>query len=144
MISLFKNAKYISQLNIHYYPNRRYKPYVIFLRAVIVGKTLISAGLDIDRILHFIFYDKILQISGQHWVRRFYRRHTLSKYRQISKKWGDGGGCYNLHNPGRHTLVYNLKRNSLQLLFYCGHFCRNKISFRVVKYNVSTTRNEII
>ena len=91
MISLFKNAKCISQLNIHYYPNRRYKPYVTFLRAVIVGKTLISAGLDIDRILHFIFYDKIPQISRQHWVRRFYRRHTLSKCRQISKKWGEGG-----------------------------------------------------
>ena len=50
--------------------------------AVIVGKSLISAGLDIDRILHFVFYDKILQIYQQHWVRKFCR-HILSKYWQI-------------------------------------------------------------
>ena len=49
-----------------------------------VGKKLISAGLDIDRILHFVFYE-ILQIYQQHWFRKFYRL-ILSKYRQISKK----------------------------------------------------------
>ena len=49
-----------------------------------VGKKLISAGLDIDRILHFVFYE-ILQIYRQHWFRKFYRL-ILSKYRQISKK----------------------------------------------------------
>ena len=32
------------------------------LKAVIAGKSLIPAGLDIDRILHFVFYDKILEI----------------------------------------------------------------------------------
>ena len=85
MISLVKNLKCISRLNIHYYPNRRYKSYITSLKAVIAGKSLISAGLDIDRILHFVFYDKILQIYRQHWVRKFYR-HILSKYRQISKK----------------------------------------------------------
>ena len=34
----------------------------ISLKAVIAGESLISVGLDIDRILHFIFYDKILQV----------------------------------------------------------------------------------
>ena len=91
MISLVKNLKCISRLNIHYYPNRRYKSYITSLKAVIAGKSLISAGLDIDRILHFVFYDKILQIYRQHWVRKFYQ-HILSKYRQISKKWGVGSG----------------------------------------------------
>ena len=62
MISLVKNIKYISRLNIHYYPNRRYKSYITSLKAVIVSKNLISAELDIVRILHFIFYDKIFQI----------------------------------------------------------------------------------
>ena len=40
------------------------------------------------------------------------------------------GGCYNLHTPGRHTLVYNLKWNSLQLLFYW-----NKI-FAEIKFHL--------
>ena len=35
------------------------------------------------------------------------------------------------------------KRNSSQVLFHCGHFDRNEISFRVIKY-VNATRNEII
>ena len=89
MISLVKNLKCISRLNIHYYPNRRYKSYITSLKAVIAGKSLISAGLDIDRILHFVFYDKILQIY----------RHILSKYRQISKKWEKGGDGGMLHPP---------------------------------------------
>ena len=86
----------ISRLNIHYYHNRRYKSYITSLKAVIVSKSLISAGLDIDRILDFVFYDKILQIYRQHWVRKFYR-HILSKYRQTSKK---RGRCY---PPPLHT-----------------------------------------
>ena len=83
MIVLVKNLKCISPLNIHYYPNRRYKSYVNSLRAVIVGKSLISAELNIHRILHFNFFDKILQIYRQHRVRKFYG-HILLKYRQIS------------------------------------------------------------
>ena len=62
MKSLVKNLKCILGLNIHYYLNRRYKSYITSLKAVIVGKSLISVGLDIDRILHFVFYDKIIQI----------------------------------------------------------------------------------
>ena len=60
--------------------------YITSLKAVIAGKSLISAGLNIDRILHFVFYDKILQIYQQHWVRKFYR-HIFPKYLQIPKKW---------------------------------------------------------
>ena len=61
MISLVKNLKCISRLNIYYYPNRQHKSYISSLKDVTVGKSLISVGLDIDRILHFAFYDKILQ-----------------------------------------------------------------------------------
>ena len=82
MISLVKNLKYISRLNIRYHPNRRYKSYITSLKTVIVGKSLISAGLNIDRILHFVFYDKILQICRQHWFMKVYRR-ILSKYQQM-------------------------------------------------------------
>ena len=60
MISLVKNLKYILRLNINYYPNRRFKSYITSLKAVIVGKSLISVGLNIDEILHFVFYDKVL------------------------------------------------------------------------------------
>ena len=84
MISLVKSLMYF---RAKYFHNRRYKSYITFLKAVIAGKCLISAGLDIDRILHFVFYDKILEISRQHWVRKFFR-HILSKYQQIQKKWG--------------------------------------------------------
>ena len=92
-----KESKMYFTLNVHYYPNRQYKSYITSLKAVNTSKNLISAGLDIDRILHFVFYDKILQIYRQHWVRKFYR-HILSKYRQITKKsWGKG--ILHPHNP---------------------------------------------
>ena len=50
-----------------------------------------SAGLDIDRVLHFVFYDKVLQIYRQHYIRKFYR-HILSKYQQIPENCGGAGG----------------------------------------------------
>ena len=56
MISFVKNLNY---------PNQRYKSYITSLKAVMVGKSLIYTVLDIDRILRFVFYDKILQIYGQ-------------------------------------------------------------------------------
>ena len=59
MISLVKNLKCISRRNIHYYPNVGTN-LITSLKAVIVGKSLISAGLYIDRIVHFVFYGKIL------------------------------------------------------------------------------------
>ena len=68
------------------YHNRWCKSYITSLKAVIVGKSLISAQLDIDRILYSVFYDKILQLYRQHWVRKF-KRHILSKFRHISKRW---------------------------------------------------------
>ena len=49
-----KCLKCISRLNIHYYPNRRYKSHITSLKAIIVGKSLFSAGLDVDGILHFV------------------------------------------------------------------------------------------
>ena len=33
--------------------------------------------------------------------------------------------------------------NSLRVLFHCSHFDKKKISFRVIKYHVNTTRNEM-
>ena len=66
MISLLKNVKCTSRLNIHYYLNSRYKSYITPLKAVTVGKNFISPGLNIDGILYFIFYDKILQFNQQH------------------------------------------------------------------------------
>ena len=60
MISLVKNLKCILRLNINYYPNRPFKSYITSLKAVIVGKSFISVGLNIDKILHFVFYDKVL------------------------------------------------------------------------------------
>ena len=56
MISLVKNLKCISLLNIHYYPNHRYRSYITSLKAVIVGKSSSSVGLEIDRILDFVFF----------------------------------------------------------------------------------------
>ena len=64
MISLVKNLKCISRLNIHYYPNRRYKSYITSLKAVIAGKSLISAGLDFVGILHFAFYIKFNKFTN--------------------------------------------------------------------------------
>ena len=56
MILLVQNLKCISRLDIYYYHNRRYKSHITSSKAVIVGKSLISAELDIDRILHFILW----------------------------------------------------------------------------------------
>ena len=65
MISLVKNLKCMSLLNIHYYPNRRYKSYTTSLKAAIVGKSLISVGPDIDRFLHFAFMIKYSKFTDK-------------------------------------------------------------------------------
>ena len=44
----------------------RYKSYITPLKAVIAGKKFISPGMNIDGILYFVFYDKILQFNQQH------------------------------------------------------------------------------
>ena len=61
----------------YYYSNLWYKSYITSLKAVIAGKSVIFAGRDIERILHFIVYDKILQIYWQYWVRKFYSLPSL-------------------------------------------------------------------
>ena len=53
---------------MYYYLNRWYKSYITSLKAAIAGKSLNFARMDIDRNLHFVFYDKILQIYRQHWT----------------------------------------------------------------------------
>ena len=63
MILLVQNLKCISRLDIHYYHNRRYKSHITSSKAVIVGKSLISAELDIDRILHFFFMVKYFKFT---------------------------------------------------------------------------------
>ena len=77
------------------------------LKAVIAGNSLISAGRDIDRILHFVCYHKIPQIYRQHKVWKFYR-HILSKITN-SKKVGGGG----VTPRTRHALVSMLAIFSL-------------------------------
>ena len=74
MTSLVKNLIYFTA-KIHYYHNRRYKSHITSLKAVIAGKSLISAGFDIDRILHFIFYDKISKFTNKIRSGRF--THTF-------------------------------------------------------------------
>ena len=109
MISLVKYLIYLKYLNIHFYHNCRYKSYITSLKAVIAGKNLISGRLDIHRILHLVFYDKILQIYRQHWVWKMYR-HFLSKYRHNFKKWGRGERCYNHpYHPARLALDYGME-----------------------------------
>ena len=65
LISLLKNLKCISRLNIHYCPNRWDKSYITSLKAVIVDKSLFSAGLHVDRILNFMIkYSKFTDNIG--------------------------------------------------------------------------------
>ena len=109
---MVKNLNSTSRLNIHYYPNRWYKSYITSFKAVIFGKSLISAGLDIDRSQCFVFHDKILPIYRQHWVRKFYQ-HILSKYRQISKKWFQKISKVlqpPSSSPTRHTLEFRVAK----------------------------------
>ena len=101
---------------------------------------MISAGLDIDRILHFVFYDKILQICGQHWGRKFYR-HIFPKYRQIPKKWWGGGG--GVTPPPTHTHTQALARHAH--VFSC-EFCiisKNTFSYKAPPVAASDIRNKV-
>ena len=98
MISLVQNLKCISRLDIHYYHNRRHKSHIISLKAVIVGKSLISAGLDIDRILYFVFMVKHLPTTlGQETLATHFVKIPIN-----FKKWG--GRCYT-PTPARHALA---------------------------------------
>ena len=75
---------------MYYYPNRRYKPYITSLKAVIVGKSLISAGLDIDRILHFVFMIKYSKYTDNIGSGNF----TDTFCQNIGKCQKSGKGCY--------------------------------------------------
>ena len=143
MISLVRNLKCISQQNIHHYLNRRYKFYITSLKAVIASKSLISVALDIDRILHFVSHNKILQIYRQHWIRKFYR-HILSKYRQISKKWG---GCYTPTHDARHAHDYKLCRNFTimwKYKCYCEYWSCKEKRFKLTFIHVTGLQSLII
>ena len=95
MILFVKNLKCISRLNIHYYPNRRYKSDITSLKAVIVGKCLSSAGLDIlieFCILYFMIkYSKFtLNIGSGNFTDTFCQ--NTNKFQKSA-----GGGA--LHPP---------------------------------------------
>ena len=89
---MVKNLKCISRLNIHYYPNRRYKSYITSLKAVIAGKSLISAELDIDRILHFVFLIKYSKFTDNIGSGNFTDTLCQNTDRfQKSGGWAEGG-----------------------------------------------------
>ena len=98
MMSLVKKLKCISRLNIHHYRNRRYKSYITSLKAVIVGKSLISARLDIDIILHFVFmvkYSKFTDnIGSGNFTDTFYR--NTDKFKKGGRPRGAGGAGFTL------------------------------------------------
>ena len=97
------------------------KIYITSLKGVIAGKSLNSARLNIDGILHFVFYDKILQIYRRYWVRKFWR-HILSKNRQNFKKsvcaWGLGVGVLRPSISSARPWVYSLSEAAV-------YWCRN-------------------
>ena len=101
MISLVQNLKCISRLDIHYYHNRPYKSHIISLKAVIVVKSLISAGLDIDRLLHFVFMVKHFKFTDN--VRSGNFSDTFCQNTDKFQKMG-GGRCYT-PTPARHALA---------------------------------------
>ena len=90
MISLVQNLKCISRLDIHYYHNRPYKSHIISLKAVIVVKSLISAGLDIDRLLHFVFMVKHFKFTDN--IRSGNFSDTFCQNTDKFQKMGGGGG----------------------------------------------------
>ena len=92
MISLVKNLKYISRVNIHYYPNRRYKSYITSLKAVIVGKSLFSVGIDVDRISFFMIkYSKFTDNIGSGNFTDTFCQNT-DKFKKGGRPRGVGGG----------------------------------------------------
>ena len=95
MISLVKNRQCISRLNIYYYPNHWRKSYITSLKAIIVGKSLVSAGMDIDR--NIDRYSKFTDNIGSGNL-------TDTFYQNSNKilKTGEGlrgVGCYTPHTP---------------------------------------------
>ena len=64
---------------------------------------------------------------------RFSCEHNLPEMKLISA--GSLDVTFNAH--------VRLKQAQCRYGFYIGHFERNEISFRVIKYHVNTTRNEM-
>ena len=115
MMSLVKKLKCISRLNIHHYRNRRYKSYITSLKAVIVGKSLISARLDIDIILHFVFMVKYSKFTDNIGSGNF----TDTFCQNTDKLKRSGGGVtppppsthtHTSHRPYRHALGLIMSR----------------------------------
>ena len=105
MILFVKNLKCISRLNIHYYPNRRYKSDITSLKAVIVGKCLSSAGLDIlieFCILYFMIkYSKFtLNIGSGNFTDTFCQNtNKFKKSVCVCVCVGGGGGGGGVNPP---------------------------------------------
>ena len=91
MILLVKNRQCISWLNISYYPNHWCKSYIISLKAINVGKSLVSAGMDIDRNIdrYSPFTDNI---GSGNLTDTFYQ--NSNKFNKTGQEWGLG-----LHPP---------------------------------------------
>ena len=101
MILLVKNRQCISWLNISYYPNHWRKSYIISLKAIIVCKSLVSAGMDIDRNIdrYSPFTDNI---GSGNLTDTFYQ--NSNKFNKTGQEWGVGWGVTPPIPPTRHTL----------------------------------------
>ena len=114
MILLVKNRQCISWLNISYYPNHWCKSYIISLKAINVGKSLVSAGMDIDRNIdrYSPFTDNI---GSGNLTNTFYQ--NSNKFNKTGQEWGVGwGGQWGGHpwwegQNSRNTVILNDFRN---------------------------------
>ena len=99
------------------------------LKAVITSNSLISGGLDNDRIVYFIFCRKILQIYWQRYVWKFYQ-HILSKIPTNSK---------NIPPPPHILWWHTLALALLQSLPYFFFLCWSASSYLcMVFYSISS------
>ena len=114
---MVKNLKLISRLNIHYYSNPWYKSYITSLKAIITGESLISVGLDINRILHFVFlikYSKFTNNIGSGNFTDIFCQNTDKFQKTVCVVCVCvGGGGRRLHPsppylPTQHALGYDI------------------------------------
>ena len=86
-------------LNIRYH-NRRYKSYIISLKAIIADKSFISAELDIGRILNFIFLwwntPSLPTTFGLEILATYFVK-VLTNFKKV------GRGCYTPHTHPLET-----------------------------------------